>query len=52
LGLNFSESESILGSIIQGPLELILGIGFGLLWGSILGIFFAQPESTNHSVIP
>lgn len=30
--------------IFQGPLELGAGLGFGIVWGSVLGLFFGHRD--------
>ncbi|CAL8072025.1 unnamed protein product [Orchesella dallaii] len=47
LGFAFNQDESLTMTIIQGPIELVLGITFGVLWGLGLGIFLSQPEDAN-----
>jgi len=43
--LNFVFPEGSLAfTIIQGPLQVVLGLTFGLLWGGCLGFLFSQDQ--------
>lgn len=48
-----AEQESLTMTIIQGPIEVLLGITFGLVWGLGCGIFLSRPgkEATLLRII-
>ena len=48
LGITFNPSADLASVILQGPLEALVGVVFGLLWG-VLAVFL--PPSPNPSTI-
>lgn len=49
LGLNFAASPNFWELILQGPLELGAGLGFGIFWGSLLGSIFSNKDSPGEN---
>lgn len=47
LGFTISQEESMTMTIAQGPIELLLGITFGLLWGLGLGVFISRSDKVT-----
>lgn len=45
-------SASLTYSILQGPLQIAIGLGYGIIWGVFLGLSFGPAqrvcESINH----
>jgi NhaP-type Na+/H+ or K+/H+ antiporter len=43
LGFIFAQEQiSLVSQLVHGPSEILMGIGFGLVWGSLCGIFAAK----------
>merc|ERR1719270_2223327 len=47
LGVTFNPSDNIALSILQGPLEALAGIAFGLGWGALVIILPPQPKPST-----
>ena len=48
--LNFVFPEGSLPvTIIQGPLQVVLGLTFGLVWGGCLGLIFSKDQAVITS---
>lgn len=50
LGTVFSQGDIWL-TLSKGPIELIMGIAFGIIWGGFIGIFISKTEQF-HKTIP
>ena len=44
LGITFHPSASVTSSILQGPLEAVVGVAGGALWGGVATFFPPQPS--------
>lgn len=44
LGFAIAQQESMAMTLIQGPIEVVLGITFGIVWGLSLGLFLSRPD--------
>lgn len=47
VGFVFSQKESMTMTIIQGPIEVIMGIAFGIVWGLVMGVFVSRPDKVK-----
>ena len=47
LGITFNSSSNLALSILQGPLEALAGIAFGLGWGALVIILPPQPKPST-----
>ena len=50
--LNFALAEgTLVFSILQGPLQVLLGLGYGLCWGFLLGMIFSSRQKVGHALM-
>lgn len=50
VGFAIAQEGSLTMTIIQGPIEVVLGITFGILWGLGLGIFLCRSEEVIYKI--
>jgi len=44
LGFTFSQGNNIISQLLHGPLEVLLGLTFGIVWGILCGVFASTTQ--------